>query len=57
MKEPENIKAFNYLVLYILNKLYDNFPEKIDINPPEEVISLVIDTSVRIPAQAYPGGL
>ncbi len=28
----ENITAFNFYVLLVLNKLYDSFPERIDLN-------------------------
>lgn len=41
-EEPENIKAFNYLVLSILNRLYDAFPERIDFKALRFIVETVV---------------
>ena len=43
MKEPENIRAFNFLTLAIFNRLYESFPEKVDFSDLRFVIETVVD--------------
>ena len=41
--EPDNIKAFNYIVLSVLTKLYGEFPNPIEIKGLRFVIETVLD--------------
>lgn len=43
MNIPDNLKAFNYITLRLFEKLYEAFPEPIDIDGLRFVIECVID--------------
>ena len=43
MESPDNLKAFNYITLQIFNRLYEAFPEPINIKPLTFIIECVYD--------------
>jgi len=43
MDTPDNLKAFNYITLKIFDKLYEAFPEPINISGVRFVIECVVD--------------
>ncbi len=52
--ELDNIKVFNYYVLKILTKLYDKFPEPVEINGVRFLVKTVVDKgSGAIEAKYY----
>ena len=42
--EPENIRAFNYVVLFVFERLYKCFPDKADFNGLDELVKLICDS-------------
>ena len=51
--EPQNIKAFNWLVLRIFSKLYDAFPERIKIEGLHFVIKTLFDVGTKSEEAQY----
>lgn len=43
MDEPENIQAFNYLTLLLFDKLYEAFPDPIEIRGLRFVVEAVVE--------------
>ena len=41
---PSGVRAFNFLALYLFQKLYDSFPERVDINGLRAVVDLSVET-------------
>lgn len=45
--EPENIRAFNWLTLKVLNDLYDAFPQSINIEGLHFIVSTLVDIGTK----------
>lgn len=53
MSEPENIKAFNFLTLFIFTKIYEEFPRKIDFNGRRIIIEAAFDYGAKSDEASY----
>lgn len=53
--EPENIRAFNWLALKVLNDLYDAFPEPINIEGLRFILSTLLDVGPESEQAKYLG--